>query len=576
MNHSTEYIEGIYRACKSHLPDWLWKQLHKIAFPSSGGRARWRKAEAPINSRGNNVAELLSMIAVRGEPFSKVESAYKLPTEKPAEACGACRFYLRNPDVNNPSGFCQIVTGDILWFATCALFVGAEEEAVNSLQAAKEGMRPDMGYGSAYGNGIEKQGVEVQTLVFPKDKWTLARARRWASDHDFNTDKLDETENSYRFRQQQPGRFERIRPFCLTPVGAAPNLEDCTILAFGGPVAKTGVKTLTQKEIDSEIDKVIYGGSGKKKRKPRVIKEDGSELTDIEIDIELGKQVDPYDISKQEDAPARALPLVTDAPITNDRWESSAEVAAMDVARLRRSTLAFVGGNPESKANYKLPYRDRRGRINANAVRAVRAALGGARGGVDLPQSIRGRVTRNSQRLIDLVREEAQKADTGTGKGVTKEVPILKIDQEKRIVYGVVLDPYILDTQGDWAPPAEVEKTAHDWLISSRTVGLGHKVEANAVPVESFLMPYPSTEDYNQAMANEPHKVYKFRFGDGFVHSGSWVLGTKVNDEGIWQLVKSGELNAYSIGGTGERHSMDTAQVPKPTEVIEIDWSKAA
>jgi hypothetical protein len=159
---------------------------------------------------------------------------------------------------------------------------------------------------------------------------------------------------------------------------------------------------------------------------------------------------------------------------------------------------------------------------------------------------------------------------------MAKDVAILKLDEEKRIVYGVVLDPYIVDTQGDWSPPSEVEKTAHDFMEQSRTIGLGHKRETEAVPVESFLMPYPTQEEYEKAMHGEPHKVFKFKFGEGFVHSGSWVLGTKVKEEGTWQLIKSGELGSYSIGGHGEREQITDVELPKVTETIEVDWSKAA
>jgi hypothetical protein len=290
----------------------------------------------------------------------------------------------------------------------------------------------------------------------------------------------------------------------------------------------------------------------------------------IEID-ELMKWFDPDHIGKQEEAPARALPVPQDATISRAPWQGAAEVAAMDVGRLRRSALAFVGGDPEVKGNYKLPYRDRQGRINAAAVRAIQSVLGGGRGGVDLPQPIQGAVRRSARRLMELIQDRVEQ-----GAGLTKEIPILKLDDEKRIVYGVVLDPYIVDTQGDWIPPAEVEKTAHEFMKESRTIGLGHRGEVDAKPVESFLMPYPDEEDYKAAMAGGPHRVIKFKFGSGFVHSGSWVLGTMVDDPATWELVKSGELGSYSIGGRGERTEIDLSVMPRVTETIEADWSKAA
>lgn len=416
MAHTLEYLEAIYRTAKSFLPTWVWDQLHKKAFPSSGGHASHRKEDlekqiAPISSTGLTTQEIFAQLSVRGEQYSKTEAKYIEPSPNGRTACGACRFYLRSPIEER--GLCQAVMGGIAWFGTCDFYIGASEEAEFALS-----------------NVLQKQGFEIQTIVFPKSKWTLARARKWLEDHDFKDTKVDETGNSYRFRQLEPGQFNRIRPLCLMPNGARPNLEDCSVLAFGGVIEKDNEKKLSQREIDKEIDK------------------------------------------------------------------AEAEYDSLKPKRRTRK--------------------------------------------------------------------------------MEKDLPILKIDEEKRVVYGVVLDPYIVDTQGDWSPPSEVEKTAHGWMEISRTIGLRHKAEANAIPVESFLMPYPSDDDYKRAMGNRPHRVIKFKFGSGFVHSGSWVLGTKIRDEPTWVLVKSGELGSYSIGGHGERTEITTKAMPEVTETIEADWSKAA
>jgi hypothetical protein len=47
----------------------------------------------------------------------------------------------------------------------------------------------------------------MQTLIFSKEDWTRQRAVAWARDHEFRADKVDETENSYRLRQREPGAF---------------------------------------------------------------------------------------------------------------------------------------------------------------------------------------------------------------------------------------------------------------------------------------------------------------------------------------------------------------------------------
>jgi len=153
------------------------------------------------------------------------------------------------------------------------------------------------------------------------------------------------------------------------------------------------------------------------------------------------------------------------------------------------------------------------------------------------------------------------------GKSESLVVPISKADSEKQIVYGIVLDPYQIDSQDDWVPPRAIEETAHRWLAESRVIGLDHSDKANAFPVESYMVPYPPGE-YDKAMANEPHKAYTMPFGDDVVHSGSWVLGTKLGDS-EWSKVKEGELNAYSIGGYGNRTST-TKQAMPAVEFLEL------
>lgn len=54
-----------------------------------------------------------------------------------------------------------------------------------------------------------KSAMEIQTLIFSKTKFPKrADATKWAKDHDFKSDSVDETENSWRLRQFDPGLCE--------------------------------------------------------------------------------------------------------------------------------------------------------------------------------------------------------------------------------------------------------------------------------------------------------------------------------------------------------------------------------
>jgi uracil-DNA glycosylase len=150
-------------------------------------------------------------------------------------------------------------------------------------------------------------------------------------------------------------------------------------------------------------------------------------------------------------------------------------------------------------------------------------------------------------------------------------VRVSKTDNEKRIVYGVVLDPYQFDTQNDWVPANDIENSCHDFMEHARVIKLNHATPTEAVVVECFCWPYPSTDDYNKAMRNEPHKAFAAKFGSDIVHSGAWVLATKVYNPKVWADIKAGGLNAYSIGGVGVRSPVDTPRSPIPeVEFIEV------
>lgn len=148
--------------------------------------------------------------------------------------------------------------------------------------------------------------------------------------------------------------------------------------------------------------------------------------------------------------------------------------------------------------------------------------------------------------------------------------PIAKADEAKRVVYGVVLDPYAVDLQDDWSPPNEVEEAAHAWLANWRMVGSQHEARSpGSQVVESYLFPYPSPADYRAACAVQPHRVFALPFGRDVLHSGAWVLGLKLTDDAEWEKYRSGEYDGLSIRGYGERVEVARSAMPQ-IEIIAI------
>ncbi len=122
--------------------------------------------------------------------------------------------------------------------------------------------------------------------------------------------------------------------------------------------------------------------------------------------------------------------------------------------------------------------------------------------------------------------------------------PIIKIDEDEQIVYGIVLEPNIEDAQGDILTKAEIRKAAHNFMQQFQTVGVMHKdfsKQKQLRPVESFLVPV-------DMVIKNPITNQEFA-----VNEGTWIMATKILDKGIWKDVKSGLLTGYSIGGFGQR-----------------------
>jgi uracil-DNA glycosylase len=158
----------------------------------------------------------------------------------------------------------------------------------------------------------------------------------------------------------------------------------------------------------------------------------------------------------------------------------------------------------------------------------------------------------------------------GHGRAVAR---VMKASREKQIVYGVVLDPYEIDTQTEWVPPSEVESTAHEYLRKSRVLGREHVRKDNADLVESWCVHYPSPEDYRAAMSLLPHKSYVMPFGEDHVHSGAWVAGVHLSDE-AWAAYKRGEITGFSIGGFSHKTTVHRSAMPK-VEFVQLKEESA-
>lgn len=120
-------------------------------------------------------------------------------------------------------------------------------------------------------------------------------------------------------------------------------------------------------------------------------------------------------------------------------------------------------------------------------------------------------------------------------------VPIWKADggqdDEPLLVYGVVLNPGISDSQQDEVSATEIEKAAHEYLITSRKNDVQHtELDAPEVDVvESYVAPH------DLVVAGKP------------VIKGAWVMGVEIRDPQIKADVRESRITGFSIGGSAIR-----------------------
>ena len=117
------------------------------------------------------------------------------------------------------------------------------------------------------------------------------------------------------------------------------------------------------------------------------------------------------------------------------------------------------------------------------------------------------------------------------------EGKILKTDDEQRMVYGwasVVTEDgeAVVDRQGDVIEAATLVKAVNEFMEHVRVGKAMHTGEQVGTVVHSL----PITKEIGDALGIQSNRE-------------GWVVAYKVYDDAVWDMVKSGQLAAFSIGG---------------------------
>lgn len=124
-------------------------------------------------------------------------------------------------------------------------------------------------------------------------------------------------------------------------------------------------------------------------------------------------------------------------------------------------------------------------------------------------------------------------------------------EDEERFVLSLVLEPndgggdapLKPDTQADIYSENDVRKAAHAWMEFHGAIDLNHSWKALGKETVRVLESFLSPVTFECGEGEQKYKVLK----------GTWMLGVRVVDDALWKAVRTGEIGAYSIGGTAIR-----------------------
>ncbi|RFB62135.1 XkdF-like putative serine protease domain-containing protein [Bacillus thuringiensis] len=128
------------------------------------------------------------------------------------------------------------------------------------------------------------------------------------------------------------------------------------------------------------------------------------------------------------------------------------------------------------------------------------------------------------------------KSATAKQPNISKQVPILKTEEDKQLVTGVVYEPDVEDTHGDTMTAEEIEKAAYTFMENYQHIDKQHdEIAGKGTVVENWIAKSDMT------------------VGDQEVKAGTWLMTVRVDDTDTWEEIKKGEVTGFSMGGFGER-----------------------
>ena len=118
---------------------------------------------------------------------------------------------------------------------------------------------------------------------------------------------------------------------------------------------------------------------------------------------------------------------------------------------------------------------------------------------------------------------------------------ILKADVEKHYVTGVVYEPMVEDTDGNYMTEDEITKAAHWFMKNAGDADIQHCFEkAEGVEVVESYVAKCDMEIEGQT-----------------IKKGTWLMTMEVSDDEVWDKIEKGEITGFSMGGKGSYSEVD-------------------
>jgi Putative phage serine protease XkdF len=137
-----------------------------------------------------------------------------------------------------------------------------------------------------------------------------------------------------------------------------------------------------------------------------------------------------------------------------------------------------------------------------------------------------------------------------------------KTDSDRRQAFGwasvvTVGGEPVIDLQGDWITPDEIEKAAYSYVKGSRVGGTQHARDEHdqAVKAGELIESIVFTDEKYEALAKsmdlDPEVFAEAPRG--------WWTGFQYDDDATWADIKSGRKTGFSVHGKGKRVPLDEA-----------------